>query len=331
MRRCTPGLQIRWPALDKSEMGSTPIRFRQEGDGWRHKRRSRHDRRGSRTGRAERRRSHRRIVVAVIAPPSSATSRTEAAEPAGRTVRPIRAISTSRRRRPARAVQLRSADLGPASSVHRAVGRPHAADRAGAAGPQPRGRRRGRAVQLPDGCPDLVGKAQGHRRQYDKQVILAPYPGMKTSIALTAWTRLDAFDEFDESRITRFIDGVPWDRPSQGRGTRRSHEARGASRQVACRSPPGRWRGVARPDARCLLASLRVAAARRRRIAIRSTASLRRHVARAGPRARHGKRAAPRRRARLRGDRLRRFHLADRRLRGLRPGRRRRRWRAKRW
>jgi hypothetical protein len=28
---------------------------------------------------------------------------------------------------------------------------------------------------------------------------------MKTRIALTAWTRLDAFDTFDEGRINRFI------------------------------------------------------------------------------------------------------------------------------
>jgi hypothetical protein len=42
-------------------------------------------------------------------------------------------------------------------------------------------------------------------RRYEIQVILAPYPGMPTRIALTAWTRLDAFDEFDEARIVRFI------------------------------------------------------------------------------------------------------------------------------
>ena len=28
---------------------------------------------------------------------------------------------------------------------------------------------------------------------------------MKSRIALTAWTRLDAFEEFDESRIVNFI------------------------------------------------------------------------------------------------------------------------------
>ena len=40
---------------------------------------------------------------------------------------------------------------------------------------------------------------------HPEHVLLAPYPGMKTRIALTAWTRLDAFDAFDESRINRFI------------------------------------------------------------------------------------------------------------------------------
>jgi hypothetical protein len=54
-------------------------------------------------------------------------------------------------------------------------------------------------------CPDLVAKLAEIVRRYDAQVILAPFPGMRTRIALTAWTRLDAFDEFDEARIVRFI------------------------------------------------------------------------------------------------------------------------------
>lgn len=57
----------------------------------------------------------------------------------------------------------------------------------------------------PDACPDLVAKLEAIVSGYDRQVILAPYPGMKTRLALTAWTRLDAFDEFDERRIRRFI------------------------------------------------------------------------------------------------------------------------------
>jgi hypothetical protein len=57
----------------------------------------------------------------------------------------------------------------------------------------------------PNGCPDLVTKLETIVKGYDKFVVLAPYPGMKTRIALTAWTRLDAFDEYDEGRIVRFI------------------------------------------------------------------------------------------------------------------------------
>jgi hypothetical protein len=57
----------------------------------------------------------------------------------------------------------------------------------------------------PSGCPDLVEKLAAIVRQYPEHVILAPYPGMKTRIALTAWTRIDAFDDFDASRVSRFI------------------------------------------------------------------------------------------------------------------------------
>jgi hypothetical protein len=54
-------------------------------------------------------------------------------------------------------------------------------------------------------CPDLAAKLAEIVRRYETQVILAPYPAMRTRIALTAWTRLDAFDHFDEARIVRFI------------------------------------------------------------------------------------------------------------------------------
>ncbi len=54
-------------------------------------------------------------------------------------------------------------------------------------------------------CPDLVAKLTEIVRRYETQVILAPYPGMRTRIALTAWTRLDAFDDFAEARVVRFI------------------------------------------------------------------------------------------------------------------------------
>ena len=57
----------------------------------------------------------------------------------------------------------------------------------------------------PSGCPDLVAKLRGHRRGLPRPRDPRSLPGMKTRIALTAWTRIDAFDEFDESRISRFI------------------------------------------------------------------------------------------------------------------------------
>jgi hypothetical protein len=61
-------------------------------------------------------------------------------------------------------------------------------------------------VQYGCECPDLVEKLKTIVVRYDRHVILAPYPGMKSKIALTAWTRIDAFDELDERRVVRFIE-----------------------------------------------------------------------------------------------------------------------------
>lgn len=57
----------------------------------------------------------------------------------------------------------------------------------------------------PDGCEELVQQLEEIVRQYDRFVILAPYPDMDTRIALTAWTRIAKLDEYDESRIVNFI------------------------------------------------------------------------------------------------------------------------------
>lgn len=54
-------------------------------------------------------------------------------------------------------------------------------------------------------CRDLVEKLAQIVRRHE-HTVLAPYPGMSHKIALTAWTRIDKFDEFDERRITRFIE-----------------------------------------------------------------------------------------------------------------------------
>src|SRR5947207_12650960 len=64
----------------------------------------------------------------------------------------------------------------------------------------------GVVVQYNCECPDLVAKLKAIVDRYDRQVIVAPYPGMPYRIALTAWTRRDTLDDFDEGRVTRFIE-----------------------------------------------------------------------------------------------------------------------------
>lgn len=54
-------------------------------------------------------------------------------------------------------------------------------------------------------CDDLVQNLTRVVEGYNR-VILAPYPDMDTIIALTAWGRIDKFNEFDEYRIRRFIE-----------------------------------------------------------------------------------------------------------------------------
>jgi len=61
-------------------------------------------------------------------------------------------------------------------------------------------------VQYNCDCPDLAAKLGDLVRQYDKHVIVAPYPEMTSTIALTAWTRIDTLSAFDEKRIRRFIE-----------------------------------------------------------------------------------------------------------------------------
>ena len=61
----------------------------------------------------------------------------------------------------------------------------------------------------PDGCDELVrdlSRIANRSLGENLKVVLSPYPDMPTRIALTAWTFLDAFDEFDEGRIIEFIE-----------------------------------------------------------------------------------------------------------------------------
>jgi hypothetical protein len=61
-------------------------------------------------------------------------------------------------------------------------------------------------VQYNCECPEVVEQLKKIVQSYDRYVILAPYPGMKWRIALTAWTRMDTMDQVDERRIRRFIE-----------------------------------------------------------------------------------------------------------------------------
>jgi uncharacterized protein DUF3105 len=61
-------------------------------------------------------------------------------------------------------------------------------------------------VQYNCDCPDLAARLHSIVQKYERQVILAPYPPMKTRIALTAWTRIDTLADVDERRIVRFIE-----------------------------------------------------------------------------------------------------------------------------
>src|SRR5262249_51868228 len=85
----------------------------------------------------------------------------------------------------------------------------------------------GVVVQYNCECPELVERLKKIVQGYDKQVILAPYPSMKSRIALTAWTRIDTFDDFDERRVRRFIDSYRGIAPHRWRpGPRRARGGR---------------------------------------------------------------------------------------------------------
>ena len=55
-------------------------------------------------------------------------------------------------------------------------------------------------------CPELINQLDRLVVRYDSKVILNYRPQTASRIALTAWTRLDTMEEFDEDRIVDFID-----------------------------------------------------------------------------------------------------------------------------
>ena len=57
-----------------------------------------------------------------------------------------------------------------------------------------------------ENCDGLVRKLEEIVSGYDKYVVLAPYPRLDRTIALTAWGRIDKFDKFDGERRRRCRD-----------------------------------------------------------------------------------------------------------------------------
>lgn len=56
-----------------------------------------------------------------------------------------------------------------------------------------------------DECKKLVENLSSIVKKYPDKVLMAPYPKLDSRIALTAWTRLDKFSDFDEERMQKFI------------------------------------------------------------------------------------------------------------------------------
>lgn len=66
-------------------------------------------------------------------------------------------------------------------------------------------------------CPELVTQLEGLYQRYTSanplpmfpgstKVVVAPYYDMPDRITLTAWGRIDTFNDYDEQRIIRFLD-----------------------------------------------------------------------------------------------------------------------------
>jgi hypothetical protein len=55
-------------------------------------------------------------------------------------------------------------------------------------------------------CDDMVSRLRDVVRRYTDKVILAPYPGMKYRIALTAWSYIETLEGFEEASILRFFE-----------------------------------------------------------------------------------------------------------------------------
>ena len=54
-------------------------------------------------------------------------------------------------------------------------------------------------------CKQLVERLTEVAKKYPDKVFMAPYPKLDYKIAMTAWTRMDKFNEFDADRMHTFI------------------------------------------------------------------------------------------------------------------------------
>lgn len=62
-----------------------------------------------------------------------------------------------------------------------------------------------KSAEQTDACKQLIAQLTDIVKKYSDKVVLAPYPKLDTKIALTAWTRIDKFNDFDRERIKKFI------------------------------------------------------------------------------------------------------------------------------
>jgi hypothetical protein len=60
--------------------------------------------------------------------------------------------------------------------------------------------------RCPEGCADLERQLESVVRRYRSKVLMAPNLDQDALIALTAWTRLQTLDAFDEATIVDFIE-----------------------------------------------------------------------------------------------------------------------------
>lgn len=60
----------------------------------------------------------------------------------------------------------------------------------------------------PDTADRAVAELTALARRYGADVVLAPYPPLAQGIALTAWGRIDHLEQYDQRRVTGFVEAL---------------------------------------------------------------------------------------------------------------------------